>query len=108
MDFWTFYINGLYEFVLFILYIFIFLSYVIIIVGGIALAIGIPAGLFFGIYELYRYCVNRSNNSNTDSDSVHSSDEVNIELPHVTQNMLVESSLQQSGNRIKSTNYEQI
>jgi len=82
------------------------ISYIIIFFGGIALLIGIPIGIYYGIYELYRYCVNRSNNYSTDS--IDSSDEVNIVLPHVAQSMPIESSLQQSVNMIQSKNYEQV
>jgi|LakMenE18May11ns_1017448.scaffolds.fasta_scaffold9760809_2 hypothetical protein len=111
MDFWTLYANGFYNFIMltlgFLLAIIMFLSYVLIIIVGIMLLIGIPAGICYGIYELYRYCANRSN-IETDLHLEHSSDEVNIELSHVTQTMPIESSLQQSENRIQSANYGQV
>jgi len=94
-----------------ILLFIVFISYILIVFGGIALLIGIPAGICYGIYELYRYCANRycanrSNNSSTDS--IDSSDDVNIVLPHVAQSMHIETSLQQSVNMIQSKNYEQV
>lgn len=110
MDFWTLYVNGLYEFIMFILtlilMIIVFLSYVLIVIGGIALLIVIPIGICVGVCELCKYCTNRSN-IDIELHSDHSSDEVNIELPHVIQSMPVESSLQ-SVNRIQTTNYEQV
>jgi hypothetical protein len=92
----------------------------LIVFGIIALLIGIPAGICYGIFELYKCCVNRSNNSSTNTGEsleslestestgiVDSSDEVTIELPHVVQTMPVESSAQ-SVNKIQTPKYVKI
>jgi hypothetical protein len=110
MEYWSLYLTGLYEFIMFILAIIImlivFISYVFILIGGIALVIGIPYGIYYGINKLYRYCANRSNNSNTNL----SEDEVTIDLPHNNGrgSMQIESSLQSAENRIQPTKYEHV